>query len=157
MRFVSNKERREIINKLENILKTSLDDVKKEDILYDEEKGIYIANRVPIAFIYENNIYPTIFLIVNRNIDLPYVVVDNGAKEKILNGADVFRPGIIEFSEDIKKGDIVMILSSDGKLLGIGISLMDYEEIKNSNKGKVIKNLHYFGDKITELYKNLNK
>jgi len=157
MRFISNKEKRELINRLERLLKVKLDDIKKENILYDEEKGIYIANKIPIAFLHENNIYPTIFLIVNRDVSLPYVTVDNGAKEKILNGADVFRPGIIEFSEDIKKGDIVMILSNDGKLLGIGISLMDYEEIKNSNKGRVIKNLHYFGDRITELYKSSNK
>jgi len=157
MRPLSNKEKRELINKLEEILKIRLDDLKKENILYDEEKRIYIANKTPIAFIYENKIYPTIFLIVNREIDLPYVIVDDGAKEKILNGADVFRPGIVEFSEDIKKDQLTLILSIDNKLLGIGISLMDYNEIKNSNKGKVIKNIHYFGDKITKIYKDLNK
>jgi len=157
MRLLSNKEKRELINRLEESLKISLDSLKKEQISYDEEMKVYISNKVPIAFLYEDKIYPTIFLILKTEIELPYVVVDDGAKERILNGADVFRPGIIEFSEDIKKGQSVLIISKDNKLLGIGISLMDYEEIKNINKGKVIKNIHYFGDKITELYKELNK
>jgi len=157
MRSLSNKEKRELISKLEESLKVSLESLKKETISYDEDRKVYISSKMPIAFLYEDKIYPTIFLILKTDTELPYVVVDDGAKEKILNGADVFRPGIIEFSEDIKKGQVTLIISRDNKLLGIGISLMDYEEIKNVNRGKVIKNIHYFGDKITELYKELNK
>ncbi len=157
MRFLSNKEKRNLIKTLESILKVSISKLKKKNIIYDEENKLYIVDGIPIAFGYKDKILPTIFIILEIEADLPYIKVDKGAEKKILNGADVFRPGIIEFSEDIKKGDIVLILSEDNKLLGIGVSLMDYNEIKRVEKGKVIKNIHYYGDKITKIYKSLKK
>jgi len=157
MKFLSNKEKRNLINRLESILKVELNELKKEEIIYDEKFKVYISNKLPIAFEKNDELYPTIFLIAEKDVEIPHIIVNDGAKERILNGADVFRPGIIEFSENIKKGDIVLILSKDNEILGIGISLMDYNEIKNIEKGKVIENVHYFGDKITEIYKSLNK
>lgn len=156
MRLLSNKEKKEFIEQLEKTLKIELK-IKKEDIYFLEKEKIYLLNKIPIAVKYDNMIIPTIFLIVNLDIFLPYVKVDSGAKDKILTGADVFRPGIIEFSKDIKKNDIVLILSENNELLGIGLSLLDAKEIENIEKGKVIKNVHYYGDKITKLYKELNK
>lgn len=156
MKMLSNKEKKILIEELKKILKIDLDYLKKEDIFFYEDKKIYLCKKIPIAFVYENKIFPTIFLIANLDTQLPYVIVDNGAREKILNGADVFRPGILEFDENIKKDDIVLILSMKKELLGIGTSLMDSDEIKKSNKGRVLKNINYYGDFITKLYFELN-
>lgn len=156
MKLLSNKEKRELSRELSNILKVELN-IKKENIYFLEEKKVYILNNIPIAIKYDNKIIPTIFLIKNLEISLPYVKVDEGAKSKILKGADVFRPGIIDFDKNIKKDDIVLILSEKDELLGIGISLLDSEEIEKSQKGKVVKNVNYYGDYITKLYKELNK
>ncbi|MEM4511230.1 MAG: DUF1947 domain-containing protein [Nanopusillaceae archaeon] len=156
MKVLSNKEKKELIEKLENIFKANLN-IKKENIFFLEEYEAYILNNIPIAIKYNDKIVPTIFLIANLEVNLPYVIVDNGAKTKILNGADVFRPGIIEFDKNIKKDDFVLILSEKKELLGIGISLLDSEDINKIQKGKVIQTIHYYGDRITKLYKNLNK
>ncbi|MEM4680328.1 MAG: DUF1947 domain-containing protein, partial [Nanopusillaceae archaeon] len=152
----SNKEKKELINELERITKTELK-IKKEDIYYLENENLYLLKNIPIAIKYENKIIPTIFLLINLEADISYVIVDDGAKDKILNGADIFRPGIIEFDKNIKKGDIVMILSEKNELLGVGISLFDSEEIEKIQKGKIVKLINYYGDKITNLYKELNK
>jgi len=82
-----------------------------------------------------------------------YIKVNIGAKEKILNGADVFRPGIVEFS-DFKKDEIILIISEDNKLLAIGRALYDSNDAIKIEKGKIIENIHYYGDKIIKYYLN---
>ncbi|BFI73085.1 RNA-binding protein [Nanoarchaeota archaeon] len=146
---LDNKRKKELIEKLKNSYKIECDELKKENIFFDEKNNIYIYNKIPIAFIKDNEIYPTIFLINQCGTDMNYIKVNSGAKEKILNGADVFRPGIIEFS-NFRKGEIILIISEDNKLLGIGKALYDSEEAKNMEKGKMVENIHYFGDKITK-------
>lgn len=156
MRPLSNKEKKmlqEILEKEYSIqFRTKL---KKENIIFDDESGVYILDQKPIAFIYNGKIYPTLLLILDHDFKIPYVIVDKGAKEKILNGADVFRPGITEIDKDVKKDKAVIIISEDRKLLALGLSLYDYEELQKMTKGKVIKNLHYYGDRIFKLYKKL--
>ena len=156
MRPLSNKEKKmlqEILEKEYSIqFRTKL---KKENIIFDDENRVYILDQKPIAFIYNGKIYPTLLLILDHDFNIPYVIVDKGAKEKILNGADVFRPGITEIDKDVKKDKAVIIISEDRKLLALGLSLYDYEDLQKMTKGKVIKNLHYYGDKIFKLYKKL--
>lgn len=156
MRLLSNKEKRKFIEELEKILKIKLN-IEKENIYFLEKEGVYILNNIPIAIKNNKGLIPTIFLINNLEISLPYVKVDDGAKERIINGADIFRPGIIEFDRNIKKDDLVLILSERDELLGIGIALLSSEEIEKTQKGKIIENIHYYGDYITDLYRKLNK
>ncbi|ENN96481.1 RNA-binding protein [Methanocaldococcus villosus KIN24-T80] len=57
-------------------------------------------------------------------------------------------PGIKEV-DNFNKGDVVFVLDEvHKKPICVGIALMSHEEIKNSEKGKAIKNIHYVGDKI---------
>lgn len=148
MRYLSNKEKRNLEKYLKEKYNIDIKDIDR--ISYDEKIKVYFYDKYPIAF-ERDEIYPTIYLISKYQPDMKYVKVNIGAKDKILNGADIFRPGIIEISEDIKKGDIVLIISEDKKLLGIGKALYDYEEIIKMEKGKVIENIHYYGDKISKL------
>jgi PUA domain protein len=150
---LDNKRKKELIEKLKNNYKIECDELKKENIFFDEKNNLYIYDKMPIAFLKDNEIYPTIFLINKYGTDMNYIKVNIGAKDKILNGADVFRPGIIEFS-NFKSGEIILIISEDNKLLGIGKALYDSEEAKKMEKGKIVENIHYFGDKITKYYLN---
>ncbi|MGC9079720.1 MAG: DUF1947 domain-containing protein [Nanopusillaceae archaeon] len=147
------KKKKELINILENKYKIDCNQIKNEDIFLDEKNNLYLYKGMPIAFVKNDEIYPTIFLINDFGTDMNYIKVNKGAAEKILNGADVFRPGIIEFS-DFKKDEVVLIISEDDKLLGIGKALIDKEEAVKLEKGKIIENIHYFGDKITKYYLN---
>ena len=64
----------------------------------------------------------------------------------IIKGADIMRPGIKELDEFEKNEIIVIVDETHQKPLAIGISMFSRSEIKEMDKGKVIKNIHYVGD-----------
>ena len=112
---------------------------------YEEKKIIFLDDK--IAFVEdENGIYP--FLGSPYTDHLPRVVVDMGAIRFVCNGADVMAPGITEMDE-FDEGSVVVIRDvNHGKALAIGLANKSSAEIEASKKGKVIKNLHYVGDKL---------
>lgn len=84
---------------------------------------------------------------------LPAVVVDMGAVPYVCNGADVMAPGIVEVRGDFQKGSLVIVKDVEhGKSLAIGKAKISSKEMTTSKKGKVIKNLHYVGDKLWRAY-----
>ena len=111
-----------------------------------EDKELYIFDE-SIEFVKdENGLYP--FLGGSYLEGLPKVVVDMGAIRFVCNGADVMAPGIVEMGS-FEAGDLVVIRDvTHGKALAIGIANKSSVDIERSKKGKVIKNLHYVGDKL---------
>ena len=72
-----------------------------------------------------------------------------GAVPFISKGADVMRPGIKEVGGQIEKdGPVIIIDEKYGKPIAVGIAMYSSEEISSMKEGKVIKTLHYIGDKI---------
>jgi len=58
-------------------------------------------------------------------------------------------PGITDADIDIKAGDMVWIRDVKNQVpLAIGVSAVSGEELKKGGKGKVIKTVHYVGDKL---------
>lgn len=87
----------------------------------------------------------------------PYVMVDMGAVKFMCNGANVMRPGIKKYSE-FKKDDLVCIIEeSQKKFLAVGKAKADSDELKNMDKGEVIKNIHYISDKFWEVGKTISE
>ena len=111
-----------------------------------EDKELYLFDE-SIEFVKdENGIYP--FLGGSYLDSIPKVVVDMGAIRFVCNGADVMAPGITEIGS-FDEGDLVVIRDiNHGKALAIGIANKSSADIEASKKGKVIKNLHYVGDKL---------
>ena len=111
-----------------------------------EEKKLYLFDN-SIEFVKDDNgFYP--FLGGSHLDSLPKVVVDMGAIRFVCNGADVMAPGITEMGA-FGVGDIVVIRDvTHGKALAIGVANRSSADIEMSKKGKVIKNLHYVGDKL---------
>jgi len=64
--------------------------------------------------------------------------------------ASVLRPGVVYFSKDIKRGDdvVVVVMEEDTKnfkdtqVLGVGKARMDYQEVREKDKGMVVKIRH---------------
>lgn len=87
-----------------------------------------------------------------RSINLlkkfPYVKIDMRAIKFVCNGADIMRPGIINYAEFDKNKIVCIKEEKHDNFLAIGKSLVDSNEIKNMEKGKIIKNLHYIGDRF---------
>jgi len=87
----------------------------------------------------------------------PKVVVDMGAIKFVTNGANIMRPGIRSFSAPFSKGDMVVVVDEKhGKALAAGPSLVDSQEAEKLEKGPVVRNLHYIGDKFWNAVKEMN-
>ena len=111
-----------------------------------EDKELYLFDG-SIEFVKDDNgFYP--FLGGSYLDSLPKVAVDMGAIRFVCNGADVMAPGINEMGA-FAEGDLVVIRDMNhGKALAIGVANKSSVDIEASKKGKVIKNLHYVGDKL---------
>ena len=85
----------------------------------------------------------------------PSVTVDMGAVKFMCNGANVMRPGIKNHSEFLKDDIVCVIEESQHKYLAVGKSLVNSSDMKDVQKGEVIKNLHYISDKYWEISKTI--
>ena len=111
-----------------------------------EDKEVYLFDE-KIEFVKdENGLYP--FLSSQYVDSLQKVVVDMGAIRFVCNGADVMAPGITEMG-DFKEGDLVVIRDvTHGKALAIGVANKSSADIEASKKEKIIRNIHFVGDKL---------
>ena len=76
------------------------------------------------------------------------VTVDAGAISFVSDGADVMRPGIVEATDDIATGEVVLINEeTHGKVLGVGRSRVEADELLG-DEGKVVDSLHHVGDDL---------
>ncbi len=147
-KFLSNKEKRELIKELD-LYKVKFN---KKDKLEVIDNKFWLVNNECWFFRYDNMIVPSLrFLHKHENI-LKKVMVDKGAVKFVVKGADIMRPGIIELSEEITKGNLVIIEEeTNNKIIAVGIALFNGEEIKKQETGKVIKNIHRIGDEVWSL------
>ncbi len=113
---------------------------------------LVILGGKPYLVLFGDQLLPTLFFVKKCGINcLNYVVVDEGATKFILKGADVMVPGITRLGE-FGRGEVVSVWKHDlTSPLAVGISLMSSDEIRESSRGKAVKNLHYAGDKVWKL------
>jgi len=148
--------RKDFIARLKNALPENFKELVTKkgrvEIAEENDRAFVIINGEVLFFKHGNEYIPTLKAALKVEIKEKYVVVDKGAIPYIVSGADVMRPGIVDFDWGIRKGDIV-IIKEEGydKPIAIGKALWDGEEFKIKEKGKCIKNLHYIGDKIWKL------
>jgi len=98
----------------------------------------------------EGNWIPTLKLLHQYPFMLPWMRTDKGAIRFILSGANIMCPGLTSPAakmSTVDKGTIVAVMAEGKKSsLCIGITTMSSDEIKRSNKGIGIDNLHYLND-----------
>ena len=85
----------------------------------------------------------------------PSVMVDMGAVKFMCKGANVMRPGIKKFTEFEKDQLVCIVEESQHKFLAVGKAMVSSLELKNMEKGEVIKNIHYISDKFWETGKTI--
>ncbi|MGC8583350.1 MAG: DUF1947 domain-containing protein [Thermoproteus sp.] len=159
---LSNKEIKELINSLGRAGELIRDADAVEVVEIEGGRAIYVADSQPallktqIANIGEIFL-PTLYLIHKTPLGqkalslYPLVLVDAGAVKHILNGADVMRPGIRSIEGDFGKGDPVLVSDEKRRAIAIGIALYPRGELEAMDRGKVIYNAHYLGDKVWKL------
>ncbi len=87
---------------------------------------------------------------------MPFAIVDMGAVKFVVNGANVMRPGIVSFTGDFKKGDIVVVReASHQKAIAVGRAIDARSILEPMKKGPAVENLHWVGDKFWEALKSV--
>ncbi len=127
---------------------------EKGDEVYSanvDDKKVLVMDKQVIFFYYNNKLIPGLrLLLANPQINslMKKVVVDMGAVKFVVNGADIMRPGIVEL-DSFLVNDILLIIDVDKKRpLAVGLALFNSDEMREKTKGKVIKNIHFIGDKL---------
>ncbi|EPR78299.1 PUA domain RNA-binding protein, partial [Spraguea lophii 42_110] len=85
-------------------------------------------------------------------IPFNYILLDAGAYNPLIRGADIMSPGIYKYKHMINifnKDDILPIIINN-EVVAIGITTVDYSDIKEDSKGQAMINIH---SKEDELYK----
>jgi PUA-domain protein len=113
---------------------------------------LYLIDKKPQLLERDGWVFPTLRGLLEHPFLNRRIVVDPGAVPYIINGADIMRPGIVSFSDDIiARHPVQVVEERHQKPLAIGISLFDAPEIRQKTQGKVIKTIHYVGDDLWNL------
>ena len=151
--MLSKKDKKILRENLENIYGERIASFIENNTPLEEIKtseGIFFVNEGKIWFFdYEGKKIPSIHYLRINQLHLSKIIVDTGAIRFITNGADVMAPGIVYFDQNIVKDSVISIHEEKAdSLLGIGISLMDYESFQKTKQGRVIKTIHHLKDDI---------
>jgi len=120
--------------------------------LADINHQLYILTDDLICFFYiDGKLVPTLKLLLQRPF-LKQVVVDMGAVKFVSSGADVMRPGIVDFDKSIKKEELVVVVDQTHKKpLCVARALFSGIDLLGMGHGKVLKSLHFVGDEVWQL------
>lgn len=72
-------------------------------------------------------------------LHLPRIIVNDGAVNAICYGAPVYAPGVVAFTQDLRKGSICAVLTVKGELVALAESAVDAEELRRMRKGQVTR------------------
>lgn len=93
-------------------------------------------------------LFPTLYFEELFSI-ISKIVVDMGAVPYVCKGADVMAPGVRAIKGEFKENNLLLVVDErHGKPLAVGVALFGSEDMKALNSGKIVKNLHYVGDKL---------
>jgi H/ACA ribonucleoprotein complex subunit 4 len=76
----------------------------------------------------------------------PKIIVKDTAVDAICHGANLAIPGVLEVDSDIKKNDLVGIMTVKGEAAALGRSLKTSDEILQKNQGIAVKTERVFMD-----------
>jgi len=152
--LISKSETSNILEQINSQWKIELPKQKNIKTHEVDEKGVIITGNGITAVKMGDDILPFLddIPILEK---FPYVTVDMGAIKFVCKGANVMRPGITKFS-DFESGEIVCVIEeSQKKFLAVGKAKISSRELDETNKGEVIKNMHYISDNFWESKKEI--
>ncbi|ADC65984.1 PUA domain containing protein [Ferroglobus placidus DSM 10642] len=101
-----------------------------------------------LAIEHDGKYYLSVLGVMKFKPERGRVVVDSGATNFIINGADVMKPGIVEADKEIKEGDFCYVVVEEKYTpLAVGIALCSGAEMLGE-RGKAVKNVHHINDKL---------
>ncbi len=147
-----NKKRyKEILLKLSaSGIQTSLQKSKNIKSIPLKEGELILVDDVP-SIVHIQELYIPFIGALNKFKGYKKVYVDKGAVKYLINGADIMRPGIINW-EPFNESNIVVVYVEEYDIpLVIGKSFISSEKLNDMKKGKVILNLHHVKDRFWDV------
>ena len=157
--FLKEKEARKLLLNFSQRLKTEVEQLlgakPRIEVNEIETAEIFFLNGKPLLARLDDELFPTLAF----DEALPFIsriVVDMGAVPYVCKGADVMAPGVVNIKGDFKENDLLLIVDErHGKPLAMGVALFNSQAMKNMDHGKIVKNIHYVGDKLWNYLKEL--
>ncbi|MBP2625209.1 MAG: RNA-binding protein [Nitrosopumilaceae archaeon] len=149
--FISKRETSEVLKAIFDQWKITLP--KYKNLKMFEIKNYIIFTSDDFYVIKINNIFIPSLLSLDILRQFAHVTIDMNAIKFICNGANIMRPGIVNFTKFAKDDIVCVIDKAHNKFLAVGKSVISSEEMQNKSKGIVIKNLHHIGDTFWESMK----
>ena len=123
----------------QRIFKSDFAIKNKEFLIY------HTANLEPLVFEHDGELIPTLYSIRKFPNLLPTITVDAGAVKFMINGADLYRPGMVEW-DTFDVGQYVTVINLQKAAMCIGKTTQSSAELPD--KGKITKTIHHLNDAI---------
>ncbi len=106
----------------------------------DESKFVRLHDLVDAFSIYQEKqdevkLRKLILPIETALTHIPAIIVRDTAIDALCHGAQLAVPGVTSIPKSLKKGDLVGIYSLKGEIVGLGTSLLDFEDFSAVKKG----------------------
>ncbi|MFX1566311.1 MAG: PUA domain-containing protein [Promethearchaeota archaeon] len=160
------KELRQLLEKLEEqpslihrvLRDSSSRKVSVERFILEDKSQLYFVDGELWLFTLQTQLIPGLPALIADNVQLPQVVVDMGAVPHIANGADVMAPGIVSVNNQLEVGNLSVVIDQKNRVpIAVGRMLLSPEGILASKKGRALETLHYVGDQVWKLAKELSE
>ncbi len=150
--FMKEKDSKKFLHDISNIFHADFEQLlgtkMRIEINETENAEIFFFNGKPLLARSNGKIFPTLFFQELFSV-FPKIVVDMGAVPYVCKGADVMAPGIVSVNGEFEENDIVIVVDErHSKPLAVGLAQLSSENMKTVKGGKIVKNLHYVGDKL---------
>lgn len=106
----------------------------------DESKFVRLHDLVDAFLLYkdqgeESKLRKQIIPIETALTDIYAVTIRDTAVDAICHGAQLALPGVVSIPKNLKKNDLVGIYTQKGEIVGLGNSLLDFDDFFNQKKG----------------------
>jgi len=157
--FLKEKEARQLLLELSQKLKVEAEQLlgprPRIELAETQAFEIFIINGKPSFARSKGTFWPTLMLNEVFSL-LPKIVVDMGAVPHICSGADLMAPGVVRIDGDFNTDDLLLIVDErHGKPLAIGVALLNSHVMRKVKHGKIVKNVHYVGDRLWKILKEI--
>jgi len=157
MHSMKSKDSKRFVQEASQILGVDLGQILgtkiKVDVNETELAELYILNGRPLLAKSNQTLFPTL-LFKEVFFILPQIVVDMGAVPYVCKGADVMAPGVVDVEGKFNENNILLVVDErHRKPLAVVLALYSSEALKNVDRGKAARTLHYVGDKLWDYLK----
>src|SRR6476620_2089720 len=106
----------------------------------DETKFVRLHDLVDAFFLYkeqneDNKLRKLILTIETALTHIPAVTIRDTAVDALCHGAQLALPGVVSIPKNLKKDDLVAIYTQKGEIVGLGTSLLAFDDFFKQKRG----------------------